>query len=462
MRLRKVIQRNELRRYARSLAALAEDIKQAEDFATDTARDFCSIVQTAAELIAERLETAPEDKLPWVGALLGFFSQNLRYPERSRIEHIPWSVVQAMESFIQEHVGTDCNFIIRPQWRYNYSISEDYVAKYKELFDSLAPWISAADWEARVGLIATKRIYCISFPRVEKMNILTHVIWGHEVGHILGGVWEKTHFSALWTSEAPQVVSKADATKPAGLTLVQENLRKARFLDETMTLTKRALSELISDAVGAHLFGPAAVASLAEFSCRHDLDSSPAASNGYPPWRYRLRKISQYSAIDLNLVCRALWHRQLFRYIQWTQKWKAITNETSDLAVIAANPRSAEAYRIVETHWDTIWKNVLKQLPPGLRSKYDIRSRYRIVGDLIDRVGRGVPPNEYGRWPDSNAALIPDIWNASWACKVTRSASSPTEYDENLRILFHLTLKAIEASHIHRIFGPNIPRRGKA
>jgi hypothetical protein len=119
VRLRKTIQRNELRRYARSLAALAEDIEQAEDFATDTARDFCSMIQAAAELIAERLEVAPEDKLPWVGALLGFFSQNLRFPERSRIEHIPWSVVQAMESFIQEHVGTDSNFIIRPQWRYN-------------------------------------------------------------------------------------------------------------------------------------------------------------------------------------------------------------------------------------------------------------------------------------------------------------------------------------------------------
>ena len=458
MRLRKIIQRNELRRYARSLAVLAEDIKQAEDFATDTARDFCSMVQVAAELIAERLETAPEDKLPWVGALLGFFSQNLRYPERSRMEHIPWSVVQAMESFIQEHVSTACNFIIRPQWRYNYSISEDYVAKYKQLFDSLAPWISAADWNARVGSVAAKRIYCISFPRVEKMNILTHVIWGHEVGHILGGVWEKTHFSPLWSSETPQVVARADATKPTGLTLAQENLRKARFLEETMTLTKRALSELISDAVGAHLFGPAAVASLAEFSCRHDLDSSPAESNGYPPWRYRLRKISHYSDMNLNLASRLLWHRQLFRYIQWTQEWKALTKETSDLLVIAAKPQSAEAYRIVETHWDTIWNSVLQQLPPHLRAGYDIRSRYVIVGDLIDRIGRGIPPNEYGRWPDSNPALIADIWNASWASKVTRSSSSQVGYDENLRMLYHLTLKAIEASYIHRSFGPTIPQ----
>ncbi len=74
------------------------------------------------------------------------------------MEHTPWSVIQATEAFIQEHVGADCNFIIRPQWRYNYSISEDYVSKYKELFDSLTPWLSAADWSARIGKIATKKI----------------------------------------------------------------------------------------------------------------------------------------------------------------------------------------------------------------------------------------------------------------------------------------------------------------
>jgi hypothetical protein len=223
-----------------------------------------------------------------------------------------------------------------------------------------------------------------------------------------------------------------------------------------MTLTKRALSELISDSVGAHLFGPAAVASLAEFSCRHDLDSSPIDSNGYPPWRYRLRKISEYVPINLNLTSRVLWHRQLFRYIQWTQQWKVIINDTSDVAVIAANPQSAEAYRIVDTHWAAIWHNVLQQLPSHLRASYDIRLRYRIVGELIDRIGRGIPPNEYGCWPHSSPALIPDIWNAAWACKVTRSTASPEEYNENLRMLFHLTLKAIEASHIHRTFGPTI------
>jgi len=369
------------------------------------------------------------------------------------MEHTPWSVIQSTEAFIQEHVGTQCNFIIRPQWRYNYSISEDYVSKYKELFDSLTPWISAADLGGRIGDVANKRIYCISFPRVEKMNILSHVNWGHEVGHILGSVWERTHFSALWASEEGTILARARSLLPTGTSSADANLKTAQFLDKTMMLTKRAFSEFISDAVGMHLFGPAAFASLAEFSCRYELDHNPAESNGYPPWRYRLRRIGNGSVVPITLGSRILWHRKLVRYIQWNRQWEALTKDTTDQTVIASDHGCQEAYRVVEVHWPDVWRDVLQQLDPALRVPYDITSRYAAVGALIDRIGRGLPPNEYGRWPDMQPALIADIWNAAWACKVTRSISSADDYEDHLRVLFQLTLKAIEASHVQMTFG---------
>ncbi len=290
------------------------------------------------------------------------------------------------------------------------------------------------------------------------MNILTHVNWGHEVGHILGFEWERKHFSLLWAGEEARIIALARKTLPTGISTADANIKTAQFLTKTMLLTQRAFSEFISDAVGVHIFGPAALASLAEFSCRYSLDEDPAESNGYPPWRLRLRRIGGGLTVKMTAISRLVWHRKLVRFMQWTRQWEALTKVTSDQVVIASDPRCAEAYRIVDTHWRDVWQKVLEQLPLSLRAPYDLASRHDAVGNLIDRIGRGLPPNEYGRWPNMQTALIADIWNAAWACKVTRTVSSADEYDDHLRMLFHLTLKAIEASHIQRTFGNNIPQ----
>jgi len=235
------------------------------------------------------------------------------------------------------------------------------------------------------------------------------------------------------------------------------NLATAQFLETTMMLTKRAFSESISDAVGVHLFGPAALASLAELSCQFDLDDNPAKSDGYPPWRYRLRRILDGSTVDITLGSRILWHRKLVRYIQWNRRWEALVRDDSDKKVIASDRYCREAYRVFEGHWPSVWQAVLQQLPDELRVPYDLGSRHAIVGDLIERIGRGVPPNEYGRWPDCQPAQIADIWNAAWACKVTHPPSSSEEDEEYLRVLFQLTLKAIEASYVQTDFAKNLP-----
>src|SRR5436305_13354536 len=61
-------------------------------------------------------------------------------------------------------------------------------------------WINIRDWDKEIGITPSDRIYCISFPRLERLNVLLHASWGHEVGHILSQGWTQRHFNRFWLS----------------------------------------------------------------------------------------------------------------------------------------------------------------------------------------------------------------------------------------------------------------------
>jgi hypothetical protein len=165
--------------------------------------------------------------------------------------------VQALEGFLQTTVGPEYRFIIRPQWSYNYAIIGDRLAYYRSLFQSLPGWISLDEWHAAIADAASYRIYSISFPRVERMNVLTHANWGHEVGHILISEWMADHFDALWQSGAHGIETAIrdylESNSGAPKLLVDQFV--ATFMNDTLSLTRKSLKELISDAIGAHLLG---------------------------------------------------------------------------------------------------------------------------------------------------------------------------------------------------------------
>lgn len=458
---RQSVQRSELRRLATSVANLAQNLEQAEDFATDTARDFCRIIKETVLLIGSRISEAPEGKLLHVHFLLMQFGEHLRYPERSRIEQTPWSVVQATETFLQAHVGVKCKFIVRPQWHYNYALVGDFLEVYQTQIAELKDWLPLADWRKRISTSFGDQIYCISFPRVEKMNVLSHVNWGHEVGHILAREWLKTHFGTLWKQHSPRIRKqfRTKLLKPYTGTYklpdVFVNAKVADSLKETMHLAKSALKELISDAVGAHLFGPAALASLGEFSCHNILDANPLQCRGYPPWRYRLRAISKAVVPTLKKHEKTGWHKILMRYTEWIEEISDVGKPRNDQKVIDADVRCKEAYTLVKAGWPKIWRQVLSQLPKALKQPYRLQSRHLIVTELIERLEAGIPPNETGIWPNTKPAELADIWNAAWACKVYHFTETPdTLSDDYLAKLFQLTLKAFESSYVHSQYQP--------
>src|SRR5207248_6529778 len=112
----------------------------------------------------------------------------LRYIEGASIERTPWSMVHAVQELAQGLLDKTTALIIRPQWHYNYGgvdVIEEWrsdlnqEADIREVFD-------AAEWNAIVeGL--PKNFYVLSFPGLERDNVLLHVSMGHEIGHLVVG-----------------------------------------------------------------------------------------------------------------------------------------------------------------------------------------------------------------------------------------------------------------------------------
>lgn len=466
---RNLILRRELLRHARSLEQLAAKLEEAEDYPTQTAVTFCQLIGRTAGLVASKLDSAPNAKLPFIYVILRSMGEHLRFAERSRIEQTPWSMVQATENFLKQHTPKECCFILRPQWSYNYSIRGAFVETLRECFKSLSEWLPLTDWEQAVGEIGKSRIYCISFPRVERMNVLMHVNWGHEVGHILASDWLDQNFGNLWASVQGGIKLRIKKNFENANKNPQEELLKNYYMDryisdtmnETRQFTECGFKELISDFVGAHLLGPAVLACLGVFSVRFRLDQNPSDCGRYPPWRMRLRKVSEVVGTDLNekyLAVRSSECRKaVLPYVRFLQQVKELGSTESDLTEINADIRTREAYQLIEQQWSSVQREVLKFLPKESQLPYQLEKSVDIIQELVLRLKQGIPPNEIGTWPDTRPASIADIWNASWAySRLCLEEDANWGKPNNFEDLFRLTLKAIEASYVQTTFGPEL------
>src|SRR4051812_13280569 len=116
----------ELRRQAASVAHLAQSLAQAGDYPTGTPPKLCQLICATAKTLGDNISAAPLDQLRHVNEFLRELALHLRFADRSRIEHTPWSMVHATESVLKRQIGDDAHFIIGQQWNYNYVLVADF------------------------------------------------------------------------------------------------------------------------------------------------------------------------------------------------------------------------------------------------------------------------------------------------------------------------------------------------
>ena len=114
--------------------------------------------------------------------------EHLRFVDRATTRQTPWSLIRPLEK-VGESIHSGCCFVIRPQWSYNYSIGE-LVPIYRTSFST---WLPKDLLEEALKLspdASVKRLYIMGFPYVERLNVLMHTLFGHEIGHPI----EKEYF----------------------------------------------------------------------------------------------------------------------------------------------------------------------------------------------------------------------------------------------------------------------------
>jgi hypothetical protein len=219
---------------------------------------------------------------------------------------------------------------------------------------------------------------------------------------------------------------------------------------------RRALQELVSDAVGVHLFGPNAVFSSFDVFGQAELDSPPTRPEYYPPSRYRLRLMR-------DLLAKG-GHANALRTLTIPDNLNSIRDattdvldhldglvaQTSDKAALLAEPLTRLAYEWLE---QTLPNAILYAQGRVSAVTYPSEAIGKEVIGLIERLSLKVPPNEIATWPNQIAVDWRSGLLASWLTAFSTIVDAKLDIKDCLKSVHttqKLALKGIEYAILQR------------
>lgn len=462
--MRTVDLRGRIQLHCMTLVAHCKRLEVSGEFLTNTAVDLCRIIGTTAEAIRTSTPDCPDDKLREVARFVTLVSAHVRYAERSKIENTPWSMIPSLESFFRESTGPDCSLIIRPQWSYNYGMLGDFVEYYTKMMRSSnwADWLRLEDWEQALGDILSKRIYCVSFPRLERTNCLLHSLLGHEVGHLVIKRKYSELFMRVWKREEEELkkdlrgivqdFDQLNEVKPIFRSTAIEEL-VSDIHSEAYECAKKGLEEVLCDLYANRLLGPAVLIAINGMANATSMDENPLGHSYYPPWRFRMRVVMDDMGDEIETLkemSKSAEYSLLIPYVQLLDECGAIVRDTSDLETVKSEIVSRKAYEFIDIHLDE-FKAILSPIVGD--SRYYLTKRLPHVVQLVELINEGIPPNEEEVYPNNKPSTLPDILNAGWICKSSLDDDATIEnLPHRYEWMFKLILKGIESSYIHQCY----------
>lgn len=389
-----------------------------------------------------------EDKLRVLTDLTQDLGMFVQWLDNAHTGQTPRGLVQLLKDMM-DRLAPDSRVIACPRADYNYSILE-LGQHINGLVQKFVPLSKQAGFASHLA----KPIKLILFPRIERDNVLTHAIFGHELGHpiateFLNAEISTPAYGAAQTAIQQQIdayvtglpeASSMDATQKLDLV--------TRLLRMVLEIRKRALEELISDAVGILLFGPSAFFAMFEVLWVGNWDSLPKHESWYPPSRMRVR-------LALQLLDDLGWPQAIDQMQTdpiagpYASAALAFVTEGRTLAGATTDEQAIDTEPVLKIAYD--WMR--GSLPDALtfsKGRVDaVAYKAATIADLpglLERLQIGVPPNELGnplepRSVDYRSALL-----AAWTFKLrglSPSSSEPLSAREAER-LNQNTLRAVE------------------
>jgi dCTP deaminase len=408
------------------------------------------------------------------------FGAHIRYVESARTDRLPWQVVPSFEKLVGV-LRPGAKVMLRPMWQYNYvTIVSDLREVYLNELIEYEFYIPATDVESHVVAPLGTAFHIISFPALERDNILLHSVIGHELGHLVATQLVERAKTAFLERVQVDVEAATDAELLGeGITeqsapLLYQQYRTARLTNNSKICLKfweRAMEEILADIVGASLFGPAALFSTFEVAVQSGFDLSPSPRNEYyPPWRTRIREVltvvdgiaglilaptpdlflmdvplallERAAALGVNRDTRSRLVKERIQTI------RDVAAGTDDTAAINYDPLAKIAYRALRKFVDDATSQIKVLLGKRAFNEKQVSATLPL---LVERLDAGVTPNAEHDMPSrrlSKVGLV-DVLNSAWFQKASLAVAATTDGDRTLleRVRGQrnrLTLKAVE------------------
>jgi hypothetical protein len=429
-----------------------------DDFPAGSPGELIRITTEFLARIRDEVEaTVDKNILTAFFRLIDTLASTLDLLDNAHTAQTPRGLVQFLEE-IANSLYPGSSLLVSPSSTYNYSIINIIPAFSKLAEDSLPA-------SAATSLTSTfpKALYVVRFPRTERDNVLNHTVFGHEFGHPIADDFIAAHEQqASFASRLGSATQKIQA-EPTLLGLlnkaadaVERSQLLNQFVDTVVTIHRRGLQELVSDAVGVKLFSVSALLSSMDVFGQASLDSAPRRPLYYPPPRYRLRLMHQ--ALESEQQLSNLERLQIPAHLVGVQEstrgvlaqLARIVSEDHDKTEISKNAIAKIAYEWLE-----------ETLPEAFQFASDRLKdmRYTPIFDdgnfvaLIERLALHVPPNEVGTWPkvetiDWRSGLL-----ASWLVAISKSVDvdgTPATRLKELQTVHKLALKGVEYGVIQK------------
>ena len=227
--------------------------------------------------------------------LIQILGQDVRYIEAAKIENLPWSIIPSFQNLARS-LFPNFQIMIRPEWEYNYSVDlSDLRTTYQNYLTEFSDYLPN-DFDKEISSLLKNPFFLITFPSLEKKNILLHPLLGHELGHLFADKYLNKDRKDKFANDINDIIEVITEKQLKDAPLPEGDLFRAPFKTHNMELALnfwvRGLEELLSDIVGAILFGPAAIFACLELAIQQGIDIMPSENNSfYPPWRMRIREV---------------------------------------------------------------------------------------------------------------------------------------------------------------------------
>ncbi len=453
---------NEVDRLSYKLVALVRDLEGIVDrlqdlrYPSTTSKSLLDLILRLARAVEEealrRLSSAPKSpkdlavEMKLAIAALQTMGAHLRFVERATTDKTPAQLVRPLEK-LGARMHEKAAFLVRPQWRYNYSILE-LVSQYQRTFQQ---FLGVDKTKAACSGGSTfDRLYVIGFPFVDRQNVLLHPLFGHELGHPVEREYFDQEDAAIYHGSIMKACLDYFKAGGAKQTVPLEMLTRASEMsDRIRAMRNRALAELTCDMVLGHLFGPAGLFAMEELAASREIDGIPDSPRYYPPWRFRLRAVA--GEISDDWIERFLSSGEFSAVTRETVKGKvaeirALVAATDDQKKLDATPETKIAYGFVNAVLANVRDFVQSRLESRKFRLDDLLGRTH--RRLLDRLDEGIPPD--GGAPGKSDARV--LFNVAWLRYLTIQAKAPlpprgeeaAKHFRALEALNRLVLKAFE------------------